>query len=255
MNHATAGLLEGKRVLITGASRGLGRAIGLACAQAGARVAFTYTRDEAGARSLVEQAAAHTGGTGGDVRGFKVSVLDSEATEAMVGELDAAWGGIDILINNAGVTQVLPLALLDEEDWDRVMDVNVKGTFLTSRAVLPGMIRRRAGVVLNIGSLAGARMLEAPVHYCASKAAIKGLTQSMAKEVARYQIRVLCLAPGLLEDGMGRNVPEYGLADYLKHCSLGRVGTFDEVAWLAVFLVSDRNSYMNAETIIMDGGV
>lgn len=242
-------------MLITGASRGLGRAIGLACARAGARVAFTFTRDEAGARSLNEQAMGQSSSPVAEIRSFQVSVLDSEATESMVRELESAWGGVDILINNAGVTQVLPLALLDEEDWDRVMDVNVKGTFLTSKAVLPGMIRRRAGVILNIGSLAGVRMLEAPIHYCASKAAIKGLTQAMAKEVARYQIRVLCLAPGLLEDGMGRNVPEYGLADYLKHCALGRVGTFDEVARFAVFLVSDQNSYMNAETIIMDGGV
>lgn len=242
-------------MLVTGASRGLGRAICLACAEAGARVAFTYTRDDAGAQSAIEQSRLYSNGKDAPLRSFKVSVLDSPATDSMLRELDADWGGVDILINNAGITQVLPLALLDEEDWDRVMDVNVKGTFLTSKAVLPGMIRRRAGVILNIGSLAGARMLEAPVHYCASKAAIKGLTQALAKEVARYQVRVLCLAPGLLEDGMGRNVPEYGLADYLKHCSLGRIGTLAEVAQFAVFLVSDLNSYMNAETIIMDGGV
>ncbi len=101
------------------------------------------------------------------------------------------------------------------------------------------MIRRKRGVVLNIGSLAGVRMIDAPIHYCASKAAIKGLTEALAKEVARYGIRVLCLAPGLLEDGVGRNLPEHRLADYLKHCALGRVGTFDEVARLAAFLVSD----------------
>ena len=182
-------------------------------------------------------------------------MLDTAATEAMVRDLEQAWGGIDILVNNAGVSQMLPLALMDEEDWDRVMDINAKGTFLTSQAVLRGMVRRRSGVILNIGSLAGARMLESPVHYCASKAAIKGLTQALAKEMARYQIRVLCLAPGLLEEGMGRNVPEHGLAEYLKHCALGRLGTLDEVARFAAFLVSDANSYMNGETVIMDGGV
>lgn len=135
------------------------------------------------------------------------------------------------------------------------MDINVKGTFLTSRAVLPGMIRRKSGVILNLGSLAGARMLEAPVHYCASKAAVKGLTQAMAKELARYRIRVLCLAPGLLDDGMGRNIPETSLAEYLKHCALGRLGTLDEAARFAAFLVSDRNTYMNGETVVLDGGV
>jgi 3-oxoacyl-[acyl-carrier protein] reductase len=135
------------------------------------------------------------------------------------------------------------------------MDVNVKGAFLTARAVLKGMIRRRGGVILNIGSLAGVRMIDAPVHYCASKAALKGLTQALAKEVARYQIRVLCLAPGLLEDGVGRNLPEHRLADYVKHCALSRVGTFAEVARFAAFLVSDANSYMSGETVVMDGGL
>jgi NAD(P)-dependent dehydrogenase (short-subunit alcohol dehydrogenase family) len=243
--------LEGKRALITGASRGLGRAMARAFAAEGARVAFTYTRDEdAAARTLDELRAAAP-----DARRYKVSVLDLPGTEAVVRELEADWGGLDVLVNNAGVSQGLPLALMEEEDWDRVMDVNVKGAFLTARAVLKGMIRRRTGVVLNIGSLAGTRILDAPVHYCASKAALKGMTQALAKEVARYQIRVLCLAPGLLEDGVGRNLPEHRLADYLKHCALGRVGTFDEVARFASFLVSDANTYMSGETVVMDGGL
>jgi 3-oxoacyl-[acyl-carrier protein] reductase len=243
--------LEGKRALITGASRGLGRAMAGAFAEAGARVAFTYTRDEEGARRALEALRA----AGPEARRYKVSVLDLAGTEAMVRELEADWGGLDVLVNNAGVSQNLPLALMEEEDWDRVMDVNAKGAFLTSRAVLKGMIRRKAGVILNIGSLAGVRMIEAPVHYCASKAALKGLTQALAKEVARYQVRVLCLAPGLLEDGVGRNLPEHRLADYLEHCALGRVGTFDEVARFAAFLVSDANTYMSGETVVMDGGL
>jgi len=244
--------LEGKRVLLTGASRGLGRAMAMAFAREGARVAITYTRDEEGAAGVVERLRAD----GLDeARAYKVSVLDGAATESMVRELEQAWGGLDVLVNNAGVSQNLPLALMEEEDWDRVMDVNVKGAFLTSRTVRKGMIRRKAGVILNIGSLGGTRMIEAPVHYCASKAALKGLTQALAKEVARYQIRVLCLAPGLLEDGVGRNLPEHRLADYLAHCALGRVGTFDEVARFAAFLVSDANTYMSGETVVMDGGL
>ena len=244
-------LLAGKRALITGGGRGLGRAIGLAFASEGAKVAFTYTRDDEAARATAEA----IGALGGEVRTRKVSVLDLPATETLAKELEEAWGGIDILVNDAGISQNLPVALLEEEDWDRVMDINVKGTFLTTKAVLRGMVRRKSGVILNIGSLAGARMLEAPIHYCASKAAIKGLTEALAKEVARYQIRVLCLAPGLLEDGVGRNLPDYRLADYLKHCALGRVGTFEEVARFAAFLVSDSNSYMTGETVIMDGGL
>src|SRR5216110_3545293 len=188
-------------------------------------------------------------------RAFQVSVLDAAATAAMVAEIEREWGAVDILVNNAGVSQNLPLALMEEEDWDRVMDVNVKGTFLTAKAVLRGMIRRKRGVVLNIGSLAGVRMIDAPIHYCASKAAIKGLTEALAKEVARYGIRVLCLAPGLLEDGVGRNLPDHRLADYLKHCALGRIGCFEEVAHFASFIVSDANSYMTGETVLMDGGL
>ena len=251
MIPAPTRLLQDKRVLITGGSRGLGSAFCATFAAEGARVAFSYARDEQGAQ--VTRAAC--GATGQETRCYKASVLDAAATETMVQDLEKTWVGIDVLVNNAGVSQVLPLALMDEDDWDRVMDTNVKGTFLTSQAVIRGMIRRKSGVILNIGSLAGARMFDGPVHYCASKAAIKGLTQAMAKEMARYQIRVLCLAPGLLDEGMGRNVPEHGLADYLKHCALGRLGTFHEVARFAAFLVSDQNTYMNGETVIMDGGV
>jgi 3-oxoacyl-[acyl-carrier protein] reductase len=245
--NADRKLLQDKRILVTGASRGLGRTLCEVFAREGATVAFTYTRDEEGARQ--------TSAACNEARAFKVSVLDTAGTEAMVAELEKAWGGIDILVNNAGLTQILPFALIDEEDWDRVMDINVKGTFLTSKIVLPGMVRRKAGVILNIGSLAGSRMISAPVHYCASKGAVKALTQAMAKELARYNIRVLSLAPGLLDEGMGKNVPETGLAEYLKHCSLGRLGTLEEAARAAAFLVSDLNSYMNGESILLDGGL
>jgi len=241
-------ILAGGTALITGGSRGLGRAIVETFAAEGARVAFSYVRDEAGAQTTIAAA-------GGAAKAFRVSVLDVAGTSAMIDEIEREWGAIDILVNNAGVSQNLPLALMEEEDWDRVMDINVKGTFLTSRAVLRGMIRRKRGVVLNIGSLVSVRMMDAPVHYCASKAAIKGLSEALAKEVARYGIRVLCLAPGLLEDGVSRNLPDYRLADYLKHCSLGRLGSLEEVARSAAFLVSDANSYMSGETVVIDGGL
>ncbi len=243
--------LLGKHALVTGGSRGLGRAILLALARRGAKVAFSYNRHEEAA----EAARAAIAAAGAEAKSFRVSVLDAPGTAAMVRELEEAWGGIDILVNNAAISQNLPLALLEEEDFDKVMDTNVKGTYLTSRAVLRGMIRKKSGVVLNIGSLAGVRMIEAPIHYCTSKAAIVGMTEALAKEVARHGVRVVCLAPGLLEDGVGRNLPDHRLADYLHHCALGRVGRFDEVAELAAFLVSDANSYMTGETVVMDGGV
>jgi 3-oxoacyl-[acyl-carrier protein] reductase len=247
----TARLLEGKRALITGGSRGLGRAMVLAFAESGAKVSFSYAQKDDDATATREAAEA----LGVEARSYKVSVLDRKGGDAMIRDVEAAFGGIDILVNSAGVSQNVPLALIDEDDFDRVMDVNVKGTFLMSKSVLRGMIRRKAGVILNIGSIAGVRSIEAPIHYCASKAAIVGLTRAMAKEVARHNIRVLSLAPGLLEDGMGRNLPDHRLAAYLRHCALGRLGSLEEAARLAALLVSDRNAYMSGETVVLDGGL
>ena len=244
-------LLVGQRALVTGGSRGLGRAIVLALARHGAKVAFTYTRNEEAAERTQKDATA----LGAEVLVFRADAADNSATEALVRSLETAWDGLDVLVNNAAITQNLPLALLEEEDFDRVIRVNVKGPFLTSRAVLRGMIRRKSGVIVNIGSLAGARMIEAPIHYTTSKAALIGMTCAMAKEVARHGIRVVCLAPGLLEDGLGRNLPDHRLADYLKHNALGRVGTFEEVAEVCVLLASSRSSYVSGETLVMDGGV
>jgi 3-oxoacyl-[acyl-carrier protein] reductase len=244
-------LLAGKRALVTGGSRGLGRALCLALARHGADVAFTYQKSEADAQALHGELEA----LGRRARAFKVTVEDEAGTGAMVRELETSWGGLDVLVNNAGISQNLPLALLELEDYDRVMGINLRGAYVTARAALRGMIRRKAGVVLNVGSLAGVRMIDAPIHYCASKAGLVGMTQALAKEVARHGVRVLCLAPGLLEDGVGRNLPEHRLTDYLKHCSLGRVGTFAEVAELGCMMVSDRASYMTGNTVIIDGGV
>ncbi|MDF1661202.1 MAG: SDR family oxidoreductase [Planctomycetota bacterium] len=244
-------MLQDKRILVTGGSRGLGRAFCEVFVEHGAKVAFTYRRNEEAAAETV----ALTKEKGFEAKSYKISVLDEPGLLKTVKELEAEWGAVDILVNNAGVTQNLPFALMDTEDWDFVMDTNVKGTYLATKAVLRGMIRQKAGVILNIGSLAGVRIIEAPVHYCASKAALRGLTESLAKEMSRYQIRVNLLAPGLLEAGVGQNLPDYKLADYLQHNSLGRVGTFDEVARFAAFLISDANTYMSGETVIMDGGL
>ena len=244
-------LLASKKVLVTGGSRGLGRALCKAFATHGAQVAFTWNNHSAAA----EETVALCSEVGIAPIAFQASVLDQGAISKTIKALEEQWGGIDILVNNAGVSQNLPMALMEEEDWDFVLDTNVKGTFLMTRAVLRGMYRRKAGVILNMGSLAGVRMIEAPVHYYTSKAAIKGFTEALSKEVARHQIRVLCLAPGLLEDGVGRNLPDNKREDYLRHCALGRIGTFAEVAEFAAFLVSDRNSYQSGATVVMDGCV
>jgi 3-oxoacyl-[acyl-carrier protein] reductase len=242
--------LADKRILITGGSRGLGRAMALHFAEQGAKVAFSYATDEAAAKQTLADITA----AGGISRAYRASVTEAAAIETMVKTIEGEWGGIDILVNNAGISQSLPIALMDEEDWDKVMDTNVKGYYLVANRVLRGMVRRKAGVILNISSLAGLRLIESPIHYSTSKAAIKGFTESLCKEVAAFNIRVNCLAPGLLEEGIGRGLPDFAVKSYLKHLALHRMGTCAEVARYAAFLVSDRNSYMNGATVIMDGG-
>jgi 3-oxoacyl-[acyl-carrier protein] reductase len=246
-----SGRLAGKVALVTGGGRGLGAAMVRVFAAAGAKVGFSYARNEEAAKALVDAVA----GAGGQAFGYPVSVLDTPGTEGMMRDLETRFGPLDILVNNAGISQNLPLPLLEEEDFDKVLDVNVKGAYLTSRAALRGMMRRKKGVILNIGSLVSERILEAPIHYTTSKAAIDGLTKALAKEASRHGVRVLCLAPGLLEDGLGKNLPEHRLVDYLKHCALGRVGTLDEVAKLGCFMASDEASYMWGAAVVADGGV
>jgi len=214
-------------------------------------VAFTWRRHEAEAEATVA-ACAELGVT---ARGMCVDATDNRAVKAAVAELERELGGVDVLVNNAGISQVMPFALMGETDWDRVMEVNLRGAYLATRAVLRGMIRRKSGVILNVGSLAGVRWIDAPVHYSTSKAGLSGFTGSLAKEVGRHGIRVLCVAPGLLEGGVAGNLPEHRMAAYLQHCSLGRLGAFEEVAELAAFMASSPNSFMTGETIVVDGGV
>lgn len=245
-------LLEEKRVLITGGSRGLGRELCLHFARQGASVAFTYLRNS----ELAAKTQSEIFGAGGrECLCYPVDAADEKGTRAMVEEIRREWECLDILVNNAGKSEFLPLALMEEKDWDDTLDVNLKGTYITTRAVLPQMVRRRRGRILNIGSLAGARILAAPIHYCASKAGVKGFTEALCKEVGRYRIQVNCLAPGILEGGVSRGIPEGKLRAFFTQLALPRAGAFEEVARLAAFLVSDRNSYMTGETIIIDGGL
>ncbi len=243
-------LLDGKTVLVTGGSRGLGRAIAVECAREGANVAFVYAKSETDANDTL----ALLRETGVKAWASKCDVTKRDQVRDAVKRLEAD-APIDALVNNAGHGQVVPVALMEEEDWDRMLDTHVKGAFLFSQAVMRGMIKREKGRILNVSSLAGVKMMQAPVHYSTAKAALKGFTESLAKEIGRYGVTVNCLAPGILEEGVSGNLPQARLEEYLRHCALGRMGTLEEIAKTAAFLLSDRNSYMNGATVILDGAV
>jgi NAD(P)-dependent dehydrogenase (short-subunit alcohol dehydrogenase family) len=243
--------LAGKRCLVTGGSRGLGRAICEAFVAAGARVAFTFRSDATDAA----EAKAKLVELGAEPLVFQGNVADAAHVKDTVAAVVAAWGGIDVLVNNAGINQILPIALLEEADFDAMMAVNVKGPYLMSRAVLRSMIRARGGHILNIGSFASERVIEAPVHYAAAKSALRGMTEALAREVGRYNIKVNLLSPGLLDCGLARMLPKHRTQEYLAQSSLGRLGTAAELAALATFLVSDDNSFMAAAKIVADGGL
>ena len=247
-------LLAGKKVLVTGGSRGLGRALCLAFTKHGAETAFTWNRNQ----SAAEETVALCAGAGTPPIHFRAPVLDSPAIAAMVKELEQRWGRIDILVNNAAVSQNLPLALMEEADWDFVMDTNVKGTFLMSRSVLRGMFYRKTGVILTIYGSSGWRADD------------RGTASPLLHQQGRHQRFYRSAGQGGVTSQRPRALsctwsarrrrgtetcPDHKRDDYLRHCALGRVGTFAEVAEFAAFLVSDQNSYQNGATVVMDGCV
>ena len=243
--------LVGKRCVITGGSRGLGRAMVEHFVAQGAKVLFTYSRNDADADAVVAAVQA----TGGAVVAVKGDCSIAAHAKEVINRVVADWGGIDVLVNNAGTNQVLPIGLLDEDDWDRVMDVNVKGAYLFGRAALRPMIRAKSGVILNVGTFASERVVEAPVHYAAAKAALRGFTEALAREVGRYNVRVNLLAPGLLDVGMAQTLPKHRLAEYMNQSSSGRLGRATEIAAIAAFMVSDANTFMTGAKLVADGGL
>lgn len=235
-----------KIALVTGGSGAVGGAIVRRFIADGFAVAFTYRNNKNSAASLEQETGA---------AGFAADLTSRAQVEGLVGQVLERFGRIDVLVNNAGRTQIMPLALIEEEDWDEIIAANLKSMFLVTREVVRGMIGRKAGIIINIGSLAGHRLLEVPVHYATAKAGVTGFTLSLAKELARYGVRVNEVVPGLLTDGIGRMVPEKELGEYLKHCTAGRPGEPAEVAEVVAFLASDGARYMNAQSVHVDGGI
>jgi NAD(P)-dependent dehydrogenase (short-subunit alcohol dehydrogenase family) len=235
-----------KSALVTGGSGAVGSAIVRRLRRDGLNVAFSY-------RTRGEKAAALAAETG--AAAWQADLLKRADVGALVSRTQERFGAIDVLVNNAGLTQVMPFALIEEEDWDAVLAANLKTMFLVTHEAVRGMVARQSGCVINIGSLAGHRLLEVPVHYATAKAGVSGFTLALAKELARYRIRVNSVVPGLLSEGVGKMVPEKEKAEYLRYCAAGRPGEPSEVADVVAFLASDAARYVNAQNIFVDGGL
>jgi len=232
--------------LVTGGSGAVGGAIVRRFSQDGLKVAFTFLHHQERAEQLQNETNA---------LGFQGDLTDREQVKEIVQKVLETFGHIDVLVNNAGLTQVMPFALIEEEDWDQVLTANLKTMFLVTKEAIRSMISRKRGVVINIGSLAGHRLLEVPVHYATAKAGVSGFTLSLAKELSRYNIRVNEVIPGLLSKGVGELVPEKERAEYLRYCAAGRPGEPEEVAEAVAFLASEKAQYINAQRLFVDGGI
>jgi 3-oxoacyl-[acyl-carrier protein] reductase len=233
------------RVLVTGGSRGLGRALVAAFAKSGAQVAFTW-------RSRQAEAQATEAATG--ARAFQGDVADPAHASAVVAALDEAWGGVDVLVNNAGALQVLPFALLELADWEAAFATHARGTFVFTKAVVQGMVRRRSGHVLNVGSVFAERPTAAPVHLAAAKGAVHGFTFALAHELGPYGVRVNLVVPGLLDGGQGARLPAHHRADYAARSAPRRLLTPDEVADVVVSFAAEDLPNATGAVLRLDGG-
>jgi 3-oxoacyl-[acyl-carrier protein] reductase len=242
---------EGRAAIVTGGSRGIGRAIAKELASRGAKVAFNYTRSREQADSLVEeiQSAGH------QALGLQCDVTDAGAAESMVKAVKAEFGSIDYLVNNAGITRDKLIMMMSEADWDAVLDTNLKGVFNVTKPVVSIMVRQKRGSILNISSISGVVGMPGQTNYSASKAGLTGFTKSLAKEIAKRNITVNALALGLIETEMTAALTEEYRKKMTEQIPLGRYGTAEEAARIAVFLLSDDAKYITGQVIQADGGL
>ena len=240
--------LQGKVALVTGASRGIGAAIAAELAEAGAIVIGTAT-SESGAAAIHERLSAKGGA------GKVLNVSEEGAIEALVDAIAKEFGDIAILVNNAGITRDTLLMRMKDEDWDAIMDTNLKSVFKASKAVLRGMMKARWGRIINIASVVGVSGNPGQCNYAAAKAAIIGFSKSMAREVGSRNITVNCVAPGFIDTDMTRALPEAQREALVQQISLGRLGDAKDIADAVGFLASDRASYVTGQTLHVNGGM
>ena len=245
------GMLEGKVALITGAARGIGKAIALKFASEGADVAFTDLVINEAAEETISEIAAF----GHKVKGYASNAANFDETHAVVEQILQDFGRIDILVNNAGITKDGLVMRMSEAQWDAVIAVNLKSAFNFIHAVIPGMARQKIGSIINMASIAGQMGNPGQVNYASSKAGLIAMAKSVAKEMGSRGIRANAIAPGFIVSDMTNALPEAVKEEYLKQIPLRRGGTVDDIADTALYLASDLSSYVTGQVIAVNGGL
>ncbi len=244
-------LLENKVVLVTGASRGIGKAIAEACVSQGAKVAFTYLSSDEKAKALELELSTN----GGVAKGFKSDASKFDDAQQLIDDVVAAFGTIDVLINNAGITRDTLLMRMTEEQWDEVINTNLKSAFNLTKAVQRPMLKARSGSIINMSSVVGVKGNAGQANYAASKAGLIGFTKSVALELGSRNIRCNAIAPGFIETEMTDVLDQKVVQEWRDAIPLKRGGTPKDVADLTVFLGSDMSSYITGQTIHVNGGM
>ncbi|MEQ2526451.1 3-oxoacyl-[acyl-carrier-protein] reductase [Robertmurraya yapensis] len=243
--------LEGKSALVTGASRGIGREIALELARQGANVAVNY----AGSEKLANEVVAEIKALGREAFAIQANVADGGSVTDMVNKVIEQFGSLDILVNNAGITRDTLLMRMKEDDWDAVIDTNLKGVFLCTKAVTRQMMKQRSGRIINISSIVGVSGNAGQANYVAAKAGVIGLTKTTAKEFASRGITVNAVAPGFISTDMTDKLTEEIKGEMLKQIPLARLGDPEDIAKVVAFLASEDSRYMTGQTLHVDGGM
>ncbi len=244
-------LLEGKNVIITGASRGIGKGIAKVFAEHGANIAFTYRSSVEAAQDLEEELTQN----GAKVKAYKSNAASFEEAQELVKAVMADFSSVDVLINNAGITKDNLLMRMKEEDFDKVMEVNLKSVFNMTKAIQRPLLKQRHGSIINMASVVGVKGNAGQSNYAASKAGIIGFSKSMALELGSRNIRTNVIAPGFIETEMTAKLDEKTLAKWRENIPLKRGGTPKDIADACVFLASDLSSYITGQVINVDGGM